>query len=369
PPTSFISEPPPLIDLFPTTAPPPPPPETTTTLAPDTTTVPTTAPGGDGDTTDGLSPLGGGPGQIVPREAAALLSSIARSAPNNNSVLVANEQALLAVGFDADQAARLAYGHFPVAGPAHWGDDWLEPRFAGTEFRYHLGIDVVAPYGTPLRSPDDGTIRLEESEAGGVTVKVVLPSGSYYELLHMSAYAPGLQAGAAVHTGDLVGFVGSSGASTGAHLHLGYWVGGATAQSPKPLLDQWVVDANNAVNALNGPSATSPSLLGTALTRALTDGPEGREPETTGATGTDLLLVASANPSGGALQVAKSMASQVAADVDWRRQAQQEDAAVQAWAASSARAWTITSPLVPPALAAVLAPASTPPPVPKTVSP
>lgn len=344
---------PPLVppSTEPTTEPPPVSDTTSTTTPEATTTIPV---GGDGTESGGLSPLGGGPGQIVPDDAAALIAGLARSAPNDNSALVAGERALLAAGDDPDHAARVAYGHFPVAGPAHWSDDWFEPRFTGTEFRYHLGVDVIAPYGTPLRAPDDGVIGVEQSDAGGLTVKVVLADSTFYELAHLSATAPGIEPGVAVHTGDLVGFVGATGDATGPHLHLGLWIGGATPKSAKPLLDQWTLDAAAALDALLNPRPPpSRSLLGTIMTRALTDGPAASGP-------TDLLLASAANPAGGALQVAKATASELAGSVDWARRADDDEAAKQAWAASSARAWTFLSPLTPKSLQSILAPRPSP---------
>jgi hypothetical protein len=293
----------------------------------------------------------------VPPDAAAYISSLARSAPNDDRVLVADEQELLADGYDREQAARLAYGHFPVAGPAHWSDDWLDPRFSGTEFRYHYGIDVIAAYGTPLRAPDDGVIGIEQSEVGGLTVKVILPDGTFYEMAHLSATAPGLAPGTAVHTGDLVGFVGATGDATGPHLHLGLWAGGATPRSPKPLLDQWVADAAAAVRHVLDPPATR-SMLATAITRDLIDGTGTRGPAPLGATSTDLVLASAGSPNGGALQVAKATAVELAEGIDWTGRAAAEQAARQAWAASTARAWRYLAPLTPPALRSLLAPRS-----------
>src|SRR5581483_11037191 len=138
---------------------------------------------------DGTSPVGGGPGQVIPPDA----------------------QALLDAGVDPDRAARLAYGNFPVAGPAHWVDDWHAPRFTGTLFRWHEGVDLVADYGTPLRAPADGTAVIGSSPLGGLAVKIVQPDGTFYYLAHLSATADGLVSGTPVHIGDLVGYVGQSG--------------------------------------------------------------------------------------------------------------------------------------------------------------
>src|SRR5258708_7455309 len=170
---------------------------------------------------DNGSAVGGGPGQAIPPDAQAILDSIVRTGANDNHLLVAGERALLAAGVDPDQAARLAYGRFPVAGPAHWVDDWYAPRFTGTTFRFHLGLDLVADYGTPLRSPADGIVGIENDALGGLAVKVILPDYTFFYLAHLSATAAGLVPGQQVKTGDLLGYVGQSGDATGPHCHFG----------------------------------------------------------------------------------------------------------------------------------------------------
>ena len=293
---------------------------TTATSAPTTeptstepeTTPPTDPVLGEGDA--GLSVAGGGPGQVVPADALSVLNSIRRTAPNDDTQNVADEQALVAAGYDPDQAARLAYGRFPVAGPAHWTDDFLDARFTGTEFRYHLGEDLIAAYGTPLRSPADGTIDLYDNDVGGLAVLVRDADGTIYELAHMSELAPGIVRGATVHVGDLLGAVGSSGDATTPHCHFGVWLHGVSPTSPKPLVDQWVADAHGAVTARLHPAIASRTraMLGTTLVSAVaagaTPGP---------ATANALLYATTANPNGGALRLAEATAAEVADGIDW----------------------------------------------------
>jgi hypothetical protein len=357
-------QPPPF--TLPTLAPPTtsPPPNPGTTPGAPTTTAPPTGPGG---TTPGDPGSGGGtpPGQAdpsqgaeggtdctplcpqlpIPTDAQAVIDAIMRTAPNNNAALVANEKALLASGYDPDQAARLAYGRFPVAGPTGWSDDWLAPRWTGTTFRYHLGLDLIAPYGTPLRSPDDGIARIGSDPLGGLAVKVFIPDGSFYYLAHMSATAEGLVDGQQVHIGDLLGYVGQSGDATGPHCHFGIYAGGTTPIAPKPLVDGWVAEAAARVNqAPQVAAAVAPvarPLLGTSLVRELTSADL--------ASG-DLLYATSASPSGGALQLAQAAARQAAGVIDWAGRAREQEARSRAWAQSTERAWAILGPLTPPAL-------------------
>jgi hypothetical protein len=280
------------------------------------------------------------------------MDAIVRTPPNDNHFLVAGEKALLAAGVDADQAARLAYGRFPIAGPAHWVDDWYAPRFTGSTFRFHQGLDLIADYGTPLRSPADGVARIQNDPFGGLAVKVVLPDNTFFYLAHLSATAAGLAEGQPVHTGDLLGYVGQSGDATGPHCHFGIYQAGVTAIPPKPYIDQWVADTAaqlpSIIASITG--STPRPLLATGLVRQLTD--DGvRAAETPGGPArTELLFATSANPSGGALQVAQATAAQAAGGVDWARRASLGDAYKRAWDQAVTRAWIVLNPLTPASL-------------------
>ena len=304
---------------------------------------------------DNGSPIGGGPGQVIPPEAQAVLDQIVRTPANDNHLLVAGERALLAAGVDPDQAARLAYGSFPVAGPAHWADDWYAPRWTGTTFRFHMGLDIVADYGTPLRAPADGIIGIQNDPLGGLAVKVILPDNTFFYLAHLSATAPGLTQGQPIKQGDLIGFVGQSGDATGPHCHFGIYQLGTTAIAPKPLVDLWVSTQSDALPgiiaaATGAPGATPRPLLATGLVRQLADDTVRAAESPGGAARSDLLFATSANPLGGALQVAQATAAQAADGVDWARRASLTEAYQRAWDQAVLRAWVILTPLTPPAL-------------------
>lgn len=348
-------EPPPSItvpDLTTTTT-------TTTTVPPvggdPSTTAPPEDPGATTTTVDvsqdgdNGSPTGGGPGQVVPPDAQAVIDAIVRTGGADNHLLVAGEKALLAAGVDPDQAARLAYGPFPVAGPAAWVDDWYAPRFTGTTFRFHLGLDMVAAYGTPLRSPADGVARIDSNPLGGLAVKVVLPDGTFFYFAHMSATAEGLVNGQPVRVGDLIGYVGQTGDATGPHLHFGIYQGGVSAIPPKPIVDQWLAAQAAALpEIIASITGTTPRpLLATGIARELTQDAVRAAETPGGPSRTELLFATSASPSGGALQVAQASAAQAAGGVDWAQRALLSDAYQRAWDQAMARAWLIVAPLTP----------------------
>ncbi len=93
--------------------------------------------------------------------------------------------------------------------------------------RPHFGTDYGAPYGTPIFSVADGVI--EEARHGGgngnyVKIKHLKPYETQY--LHMSRFAKGIKAGTKVNQGDVIGYVGTTGLSTGPHVCFRFWKNG-----------------------------------------------------------------------------------------------------------------------------------------------
>lgn len=101
---------------------------------------------------------------------------------------------------------------------ADLADTWGAARSAG---RRHHGIDIMAPTGRPIFAAADGVvIRMVWNGLGGRTISQRDASGEYiFYYAHLEGYAPGLETGAAVHQGDLIGYVGSTGNATTPHLH------------------------------------------------------------------------------------------------------------------------------------------------------
>jgi murein DD-endopeptidase MepM/ murein hydrolase activator NlpD len=88
--------------------------------------------------------------------------------------------------------------------------------------RAHRGVDYAAPSGAPVVSIAAGrVVSATFDKANGRMVRVRHSSGyeSYY--LHLSAFAPGIKAGASISQGETVGCVGATGLATGPHLHYG----------------------------------------------------------------------------------------------------------------------------------------------------
>ena len=113
--------------------------------------------------------------------------------------------------------------------------------------KLHKGTDWAAPIGTPVVAAFDGTI-LSAGDAGayGNLIKISHPGGNETRYAHLSAFADGLRAGQPVKAGDLIGYIGTSGRSTGPHLHFELYEAG---EAVDPL------SAGGAVVASGGGSA------------------------------------------------------------------------------------------------------------------
>lgn len=85
--------------------------------------------------------------------------------------------------------------------------------------RPHLGIDYAAPTGTPVQAVADGTVKVAGYKGGfGNYVEIRHANGYMTSYGHLKGYGKGIKAGAKVKQGQTVGYVGSTGLSTGPHL-------------------------------------------------------------------------------------------------------------------------------------------------------
>ena len=86
-------------------------------------------------------------------------------------------------------------------------------------YRAHHGVDYAAPTGTPVKSIGAGTVISKGwAGGGGNTVKIKHNSMYTTSYMHLSRYAKGLSVGQHVQQGEVIGYVGSTGLSTGPHL-------------------------------------------------------------------------------------------------------------------------------------------------------
>ncbi len=110
----------------------------------------------------------------------------------------------------------------------------ISSRFSGARMhpilkivRPHHGIDYAAPIGTPVVAIGDGRVTSTSYERGsGRMVRITHNSVYSTAYLHLSRYGPGIASGVYVKQGQVIGYVGSSGLSTGPHLDFRFYRNG-----------------------------------------------------------------------------------------------------------------------------------------------
>ena len=124
----------------------------------------------------------------------------------------------------APEARELAARHLTMPVDGMTADklvrSYHDARSGGRE---HEALDILAPRNTPVVAVEDGTIaKLFFSKAGGITIYQFDPAREYaYYYAHLERYADGLKEGDAVHRGQVIGYVGTSGNApkNTPHLH------------------------------------------------------------------------------------------------------------------------------------------------------
>ena len=95
-------------------------------------------------------------------------------------------------------------------------------------YRPHLGVDYAAPTGTPVHAVADGVVTFKGwGGGGGNTLKIKHAGNLVTGYLHLSKFAKGISQGSRVSQGQVIGYVGSTGTSTGPHLDYRIWKNGA----------------------------------------------------------------------------------------------------------------------------------------------
>jgi murein DD-endopeptidase MepM/ murein hydrolase activator NlpD len=150
----------------------------------------------------------------------------------------------------ASSTAGVEFSHhaFPIAGSFAWGSDGS--RFgAKRDGHSHQGQDMAAAEGTPVVAPRGGLVEAVQYQAEGAGHYVVLDGEGEdhdYVFMHLRSGSITVKEGDRVRTGRRIGEVGSTGRSTGPHLHFEIWVGGwytgGEPIDPLPLLQSWAGD-------------------------------------------------------------------------------------------------------------------------------
>lgn len=137
--------------------------------------------------------------------------------------------------------------------------------------RAHRGTDYAAPTGTPIKAAGDGKVTFA-GRNGGYGNVVVIQHGQQYKTkyAHMSKFGRGIRVGRYVKQGQIIGYVGTTGASTGPHLHYEFLVNGVHRDSLRVKLpkaksikssekDNFFKESNKLAGWLNDFSASNSS--------------------------------------------------------------------------------------------------------------
>jgi murein DD-endopeptidase MepM/ murein hydrolase activator NlpD len=128
--------------------------------------------------------------------------------------------------------------------------------------KYHSGIDLMAPYGSPIRAAAGGTVIYAGwYYAYGKIVDIQHADGVVTRYAHMSMFAPGIVPGTPVDAGAIIGEIGTTGNAHGAHVHFEVRIDGH-AVDPKPYLGMAVCPVTPMLAPLEEARAPDPTRGG-----------------------------------------------------------------------------------------------------------
>ncbi len=138
---------------------------------------------------------------------------------------------------------------FPVQGRCGFSDSWQAPRPGG---RQHEGVDIIGARGLAIYAVADGVITrmLTGGALSGNSIRLTIADGTYFFYAHLDGFAAGLSVGQTVRAGQIIGYLGSTGATSN-HLHFEVHPKGGAAVNPYPLVK--AVDACNVTELLPQP--------------------------------------------------------------------------------------------------------------------
>ncbi|MFH7243256.1 MAG: M23 family metallopeptidase [Spirulina sp.] len=168
----------------------------------------------------------GGPAATAPPE--LMLAAAQRQLPVLSAVLTADVRPALEATLEAeaDQQAAFPDGK-PVAGEAKVSSEFglRSNPFGGSSYEVHEGIDFAGPVGQPILATADGTVVKADYDRGYGN-HVTIDHGYQYETLYAHLSRMTVTMGDQVQRGDIIGYLGNTGRSSGPHLHYGIYRNG-----------------------------------------------------------------------------------------------------------------------------------------------
>ena len=138
---------------------------------------------------------------------------------------------------------------FPVQGRCGFSDSWHAPRPGG---RLHEGVDIIGARGLAIYAVADGVLTrmLTGGTLSGNSIRLTIADGTYFFYAHLDGFAAGLSVGQTVRAGQIIGYLGSTGATSN-HLHFEVHPKGGAPVNPYPIVK--AVDACNITELLPQP--------------------------------------------------------------------------------------------------------------------
>ena len=138
---------------------------------------------------------------------------------------------------------------FPVQGRCGFSDTWQASRPGG---RQHEGVDIIGARGLAIYAVNDGIITrmLTGGALSGNSIRLTVADGTYFFYAHLDGFAAGLTVGQTVRAGQIIGYLGSTGATSN-HLHFEVHPKGGAPVNPYPIVK--AVDACNVTELLPQP--------------------------------------------------------------------------------------------------------------------
>ncbi|MEO0456466.1 MAG: M23 family metallopeptidase [Cyanobacteria bacterium P01_A01_bin.114] len=171
-------------------------------------------------------PPRGGPAAAA--DALSLYALADRRMPQLNQLLDSRVKPALEETLAAEEAQAAAYPDGkPVNIPLQVSSSYglRSNPFGGYGYEMHEGIDLKGPYGTPIVATADGKVKTAGYN-GGYGNSVAIDHGYGYETVYAHMSDVNVEAGVMVKSGDVIGYLGSTGRSSGPHLHYGIYQSG-----------------------------------------------------------------------------------------------------------------------------------------------
>ncbi len=174
---------------------------------------------------------------IAARARVSMRSLLAVNDAASSDLLLPGDVLRLPEGADLVSAAPVRLDASPTQGPCGYGDTWGDARSGG---RSHAGTDIFSGSGDYVYAVVDGRLTGRVWDGAGQNAgnawTLTGADNTRYFYAHLSDFAPELRVGSTVRAGQIIGWVGSTGNASAAHLHFEVRPGGGVPVNPYAIL-------------------------------------------------------------------------------------------------------------------------------------